>query len=306
MIGYIPLNAEQLNVIQGGYTPSCIKAFNNKAFAFWQRALTQRAGSVIDFELPEEWTGSVKDFFYYVMLRFGYCVVYNDNERGLVFQPAALKGFDFYYQPTDAIISNPAYKASKELKIHKECEILKLQPDFMGTWDTISYFAEKLALLDNAINISLINNKYAWMLGAKNKAAGEALKKMLDKINSGEPAIVYDRKLANDPNDKSEPWQFWNRGNLRESYLTTDQLRDFQTILCDFDNEIGIPNLGAVEKKERMITDEANARKADAVSRSQLWIRTFNESAELVNAMFGTTISAKHNFDESGVIDNAE
>ena len=306
MIGYIPFNAEQINMVQGGYTPSCIKAFNNKAFAFWQRALTQRAGSVIDFNLPDEWTGTVKDFFYYIMLRYGYCAVYNDNERGLVFQPCALSGFDFYYQPVKCIISNPAYKASKELAIHKECEVLKLQPDFMGTWDTISYFAEKLALLDNAINISLINNKYPFMLFAKNKSASEAFKKALDLANEGNPCIVADRKLSNDPNDKSEPWQFWNRGNLKDSYLTTDQLRDFQTLMCAFDNEIGIPNLGAVEKKERMITDEANSRKADAVSRSQLWIRTFNESAELVNKMFGTSISATHNFDESEVSENAE
>ena len=306
MIGYVPYSAEQINMVQGGYTPSCIKAFNNKAFAFWQRALTQRAGSVIDFNLPDVWTGTVKDFFYYIMLRFGYCAVYEDESRGLVFQPASLYGFDFYYQPVKCIVSNPAYKASKELVIGEDCEVLKLQPDFIGTWDTISYFAEKLALLDNALNISLINNKYSFMLGAKNKATGEALKKMLDKINSGEPAIIFDRKLTNDPNDKSEPWQFWNRGNLKESYLTTDQLRDFQTIMNAFDNEIGIPNLGSVEKKERMITDEANARKADAISRSQLWVKTFNQSAILVNKKYGTTISAKHNFDESEVKTDAE
>lgn len=306
MNGYIPFNAEQINMVQGGYTPSCIKAFNNKAFAFWQRALFQRAGSVVDFNIPDEWAGTVKDFFYYIMFRFGFCAVYKDDKRGLVFQPASLTGFDFYYQPTDAIIANPAYKGSLELKIGEKCEILKLTPDFMGVWDIISYYAEKLALLDNAINISLINNKYAFMLGAKNKAAGEALKKMLDKINEGEPAVIFDRKLANDPNDKSEPWQFWNRGNMKESYLTTDQLRDFSTVISNFDSEIGIPNLGATEKKERMITDEANARKADAISRSQLWIQTFNESAALVNKMFGTTISAKHNFEESEVSVNAE
>lgn len=34
MIDYIPLNYDQLNLVQGGYTPSCIKGRNNKAFSF--------------------------------------------------------------------------------------------------------------------------------------------------------------------------------------------------------------------------------------------------------------------------------
>jgi hypothetical protein len=303
MTGYIPLNYEQLNLIQGGYTPSCVKAFNNKAFAFWERALFQRACSVVDFSLPEDWNGGVRDLFYYIMFKFGYAAVFDHEEYGKIFQPASLTGYDVFYRPTNAIIANPVFK-SLDLKIGSECAIVKLTPDYVGVWDIISYYAEKLALLDNAINISLINNKYAFMLGAKNKSAGEALKKMLDRINEGVPAIIFDQKLANDPNDKSEPWQFWNRGNLKESYLTSDQLKDFQTILNNFDCEIGIPTLPEA-KKERMITDEANMRKNDAVSRSKIWIDTFNSSAVEANRLFGLSLSAKLNY-ESEVIENAE
>lgn len=305
MRNYTPLNYEQLNLIQGGYTPSCIKPYNNKAFSFWERALFQRACSVIDFKLPNEWKGSIRDLFYYIMFKMGYCAVFNNEDLGTVFTWASLTGFDFWYRPTNAIIANPALKSSLDLKIGTDTAILKLTPDYMGVWDIISYYAEKLALLDNAINISLINNKYAFMLGAKNKAAGEALKKMLDKINEGQPAVIFDQKLANDPNDKSEPWQFWDRGNLKEKYLTTDQLRDFQTILNDFDNEIGIPSLGSVEKKERMITDEATMRTNDALSRSTIWLDTFNSSAEDVNALFGLNISATLNY-KKGDLNNAE
>ena len=147
--------------------------------------------------------------------------------------------------------------------------------------------------------MSLINNKYAFMLGAKNKAAGEALKKMLDKINSGEPAVIYDKQLKNDPTDKSEPWQFWERGNLKESYLTTEQLADFRTIMNNFDSEIGITTL-PVEKKERMITDEARSNMIDSVSRSEIWLETFNESAIAVNKMFNTNIKASRRFDLIG------
>ena len=142
------------------------------------------------------------------------------------------------------------------------------------------------------------------MLAAKNKSAGEAFKKMLDLVNEGEPAVVFDRKLANDPNDKSEPWQFWNRGNLKESYLTSDQLRDFNTILNNFDCEIGIPVLPE-EKKERMISDEATMRSNDAMSRCGIWLDTFNSSAIEVNKMFGLTIKASLNY-KKGEPEDAE
>ena len=302
MIDYIPLNYDQLNLVQGGYTPSCIKGRNNKAFSFWCRSLFQRACSVIDFQLPDEWQGDIKDFFYYIMIKFGYCAVWDDPELGKVFNPCGLSGFDFYYRPTRCIIANPALKASIDRTIGDNMEVLKISPDYAGIWDVISYYAEKMALLDNAINISLINNKYSFMLAAKNKAAGEALKKMLDKINQGDPAVIFDRKLADDPASKSEPWQFWNRGNLKESYLTTDQLRDFRTILNDFDNEIGIPTI-PVEKKERMITDEANSRKADTMSRCRLWVETFNSSAKAVNDAFGLNLKATLNYEERSAED---
>lgn len=303
MACYRPLNFPELNLIEGSYTPSCVKAKNNAAFSYWERALFQRACSVIDFELPEDWNGSIRDLFYYIMFKCGYCAVFDSDKYGVIFQPASLSGYDVFYRPTNAIIANPALP-SLNLTIGEDVSILKLTPDYMGIWDIVTYFAEKLALLDNAINMSLINNKYAFLLGAKNRSAGEALKKMLDKINEGQPAIIYDQKLANDPNDKSEPWQFLERKNLKESYLTTEQLANLQTILNNFDCEVGIPTLPE-QKKERMITDEANMRNNDAMSRSGIWLDTFNSSAKAVNEMFGLNIKASLNY-KKGEPENAE
>lgn len=294
---YWPLNYEQINVAAGFTHPSSVKSYDNKTFAFWERALFQRALSVIDFTLPDTWTGSIKDLFEYCMFSLGYVAVFKHDDYGITFQPCGLSGFDWYYRPTNALISNPALNPSLDLKIGYECQILKLTPDFMPVWDVLEYFAEKLSTLDNAINMSLINNKYAFMLAAKNKSAAEALKKMLDKINSGEPAVIVDQRVQDDPNSKTEPWQIIDRGRLKDSYLTTDQLADFRTLLHNFDTEIGIPTL-PIEKKERMIDAEATSLETDATSRSKVWVETFNESAKEVNAMFGTSISAKLNYTE--------
>ena len=142
-------------------------------------------------------------------------------------------------------------------------------------------------MLDVAINSAIINSKFAYMIGAKNKAAAEVMKKMFDQINAGQPATFFDMKLANDATDKAEPWQFLDR-DVKGSYIITDLLRDFQTIINDFDTEIGIPTI-PYEKKERMVADEATSKQYDATSRSQIWFDTLNNSFEIANDFLGFT-----------------
>lgn len=294
---YTPLNYQQINIGAGSYNPSNVKSYNNKTFAFWERALFQRAQSVLDFEVPKEWDGKVKDFFMYCLFKYGFVIISKNDKFGQFFQPGTLSNFDFYYQPKYAIIANPLYSA--ELEIGKDCELLKLTPDYQGVWDVIWYFAEKLSILDNAINMSLINNKFAFFLGARNKTASGALKKMLDLVNKGEPAVVYDMKLLNDPTDKEMPFQQWNRDNLKNSYLTTDQLMDFQTLLNNFDAEVGIPSV-PYQKKERMVTDEANMRGYDAKARSLTWFNTLTTSIDDIKKIYpDINLSVKLHYDET-------
>lgn len=290
---YYPLNYECINNAAGLYAPSAIKAYNNISFAYWERSLFQRACSTLKFTVP--WSGKVFDFFMYCLFRFGYIAISENDIYGKWFQPCTLSGYDFYYQPTRAIISNPDYQA--DLKIGKDCEILKLTPDYMGIWDIISFFAAELSELDNAINMSLVNNKFGFILGARNKTAASAIKKALDKINAGEPAVIYDMSLLNDETDDAEPWQVWERGNLKDTYFTPEQLQDRMTILNQFDAEIGIPTI-PYNKKERMVQSEAESRQYDAVSRVTVWINTLQESIKDINALYpDMNISVKLRYD---------
>lgn len=302
---YKPLNYDQINVVEGRLQPSMLKYCNSVTFAYWQRSLFQRAISTIDFKnLPEHWEASVKDFFYWCLFAYGYIGVFETDEFGLSFQPGSLYGFDFYYQPTEFIVANP--KLNRRFKIHQEAEIIKLTPDYMGIWDIISYYAMLLSALDSGINMSIINNKFAYLMGAKNKAAAETLKKIFDKIASGDPAVVFDQSLLpDDPTSKSEPYQFLERSNLKQSYLTTDQLMDRQTLLSAFDAEIGITTL-PYNKKERLVTSEAESRQQDSTARLMVWKATLDSSLKLVNNMFGTDIKAELNYLEGSANVNNE
>lgn len=290
--GYTPLNYDQINNIEGHLQPSMLKYCNSITYAYWQRSLFQRAISTIDFKgLPDTWEGAVRDFFYWCIFSYGYVGVFDSDEFGLSFQPGSLYGMNFYYQPTEFIVANP--KLNKRFTIHEECELIRLCPDYKGIWDIISYYAMLLSALDSGINMSIVNNKFAWLLGAKNKAAAESLKKAIDKINSGEPAVVLDQSLlAQDPQSKEEPWSFLERSNLKQSYLTTDQLMDRNTLISSFDAEIGIRSV-PYQKKERLVTAEAESREQDSTARLMVWKATLDSSLELVNKMFNTNITAE-------------
>ena len=286
-MGYLPFNYEKINLGSGTYFPSCVKSFNNDTFDLWQRALFQRACSTLILKVPKEWRKS-KDLLYWCLFAYGYAGCGTLPEIGRWFNPGTIEGYDFYYHPKFFKLNNPYYAnqgIDKTLEIGKDCELLRLTPDYKGIWDVITYYAEKLAVIDVAINSAIINSKFAYIIGAKNRAAAEVLKKLFDKVNSGEPSVIFDAKLANDGTDKEEPWQFLDR-NVKENYIVMDLLRDFQTVINDFDTEVGIPTL-PYEKKERLVTDEAQSKQIDATSRSIIWYDTLKDSFDIANEFLG-------------------
>ena len=312
-MNYVPFNYDHINCAAGHYMPSQVKPYNNAAFILWQRALFQRACSSIKIELPKEWMRHL-DLMYYCLFKIGYVGMGKDADLGRWFNPVSISGYNFYYEPTKCILANPAIKqpgeSGREYIINqpdRTAEILKLTPDYRGIWDVITYYAEKLAALDVAINTAIINTKFAYIVGAKNKAAAQVLKTLFDKVNSGQPAVFFDTKLANDGTDQEEPWQSLFRDNLKQSYIITDLLQDFQTVINDFDTEIGIPTL-PYQKKERMVVDEAQSKQIDAQSRSIIWYEELKRTADLCNEFMeftpGDDIRVTLRYKEEEVKDN--
>lgn len=313
--GYVPLNYEQINVRAGSFFPSPVKPYNNMVFRYWQRSLFQRACSTLIIGTPKIWNEH-KNLLYWSLFAYGFAGVFNLSTLGKCFNPVTTSGYNFYYEPTKVLLSNPALplnangKNEQEFEIGKDTQLLKLTPDFFGVFDIIDYYAEKLAAIDCAINTAIINTKFAYIVGAKNKAASEVLKKLFDKISRGEPAVFFDSKLANDPTDKDVPWQALFRDNLKQSYIITDLLKDFQTILNNFDCEVGIPTI-PYEKKERMVTSEAESRQIDSTARSIIWFDELTRTMEICNEFLGftgedkLTVELRYNIEERGEEDGS-
>ena len=308
---YLPLNYSKINFTTGTYTPNTIIECDNKAYDYWFRSLFQRALSVIRIDdMPDNWGENEKDFLFWCLFMYGYVACFNSNKFGKTFQPCTLSGYDFYYQFTEAIVTNPKLKVT--LKIHKECELLKIAPDYMGISDIIDKYARRLSNMDPAIDLSIENSKYSNIWGARNKAGAIFLKKVRDFISRGEPAVVFDTSvlLPIDKVTKEDIVVDLSQKDIKNTYLGTQLLQDIQTILNEFDTEIGIPTL-PYQKKERMVTDEAESKQEDATSRSKVWVDTMNGCFKDINKLLNTNMKAVHNYDVSretsdgeGVADN--
>lgn len=292
--GEIPFSYEEINIAAGLHKPGTQKSYNNETFAYWARALFERAAYSMDITLPDEWQDDKKCIFYWWLFIRGFLVIYEEPEMGLVFQPCTVNRYDFYYRPVEAIVCNPYVPAgqpsSRTLTIGKDCQLVKLAPDRKGVADIIAFYAEKLSNLSLSVDLSIINTRFAKIMAARNKAAAEALKKVLDKVNSGVPAVIVDEKLLDDRTDKAPPFQEFGIDHLKENYITNLQWQDLRNILSDFDEEIGIVRY---DKKERLVAYEAEQAQMTAVPRITVWKDTLNSCFKTVNEMFGTNMQAR-------------
>ena len=288
----IPAMYDFMNVYNGMIEPSTVHT-DSGLKNYFMKYLIQKIMSVYEFEnIPENWNPS---YFMYVLYCFGFIAVMNTDKYGIIPQHCNLGGkVGLYYQPTRAIITNPLFARSYNLKIDSECTLIKLQPNYSGILDIVSYYASMLALCSESASINLVNTKLAYVYMSDNKNQAESFKKMHDEITTGNPAVFIDKNLFNE--DGSPKWIQFNQ-NLKNTYIAGDILQDMAKWEDRFNTEIGIPNANT-DKRERLVVDEVNANNVDTMSKASLWLETMRDGLERTNKLFGTNIKVKFRFNE--------
>ena len=280
----VPAGYDQINLYNSDFSPSTVHVQNARLTRFFRKYLLQKAISVFKFTLPEDWDA---DYFKYTLYGMGYLAVINTRSFGVICQGGALGGYNLYYRPAYIIITNPLIKGSITAHIGTDCEIIKLQPDYSGIMDIVSYYADQMALASEAMGVNLINVKTGTVFGAESDRAAQSYKKMYDKLSAGDPAIVIGKELLN---EKGEPTWFPFVQNVKESYVVSDLLSDMRKIEAMFDTEIGIPNANT-DKRERLVTDEVNANNVETASRCEMWLESIKAGMEKANNMFGLSLA---------------
>lgn len=300
MNGYgAPFYYDHINTANSLISPSTVHCKNTGLQRYFARYLIQKAIAVFKWKMPENWA---ENYILYCLYTWGYVAVVNTDKFGVIAQGCALKGYDIYYQPTHAVITNPLLKGILEPRIGTQCTILRLQPDYGGLMDKVNFYSDMMALCAETIGTNILNSKLSYIFAAGNKADAESFKKMFDKVASGEPAAFIGKDLFNE--DGSPNWMQFNQ-DLKNTYVADEIMMDLRRWEQEFCRDIGINNANT-EKKERMIVDEVASNNEETLLWSDLALEQLKKDCKATREMFGIELDVDYRFKEEEVEPNVD
>ena len=279
-----PYSYNQINNYNAHYSPSTVHCQNTDLVNFYKRYLLEKVQAVFEWSLPPGWN---RDYFERVLYCNGYISIINTDKFGVIPQNCGLYGYDVFYQPTNVTIANPLLSGILRPRIGTQCALIKMQPDYKGICDVITYYADMLAMCAEAASINIQNSKIATVFFAGDKAQAETYKKMYDQLSAGNPISVIDRSLR----ENNTGWETFNR-DVKNSYILTDLLADMRKIEMQFDTLIGLPNANT-DKRERLITAEVESNSQEVASLRTIWLNTMRDGVEVARKLFGIDIAVK-------------
>lgn len=282
-----PYMYDYINAEVSQHSPSTVHTKNTELQRFFARYLLQKAMSVFKWDLPETWD---RDYFLYVLYGIGYIAVLNTDKYGVIPQQCGLDGYNIFYQPKRALVTNPLLKGLRSLDIGTQCTLIKLQPDYGSVMDLVGFYADMMALTAETAGVNLVNSRLSYVFFGKNKNTAESQKKLFDRVASGEPATFVDTALY-DVQSGNPSWIPFQQ-NVGQNYIAGDALADLRKWEMLFDTDIGIPNANT-DKKERLISDEVNANNVEVSSKADLWLDQLQKSFAQTSKMFGVKLGVE-------------
>lgn len=282
-----PYMYDYINAKVSQHSPSTVHTKNTELQRFFARYLLQKAMSVFKWDLPETWD---RDYFLYVLYGIGYIAVINTDKYGVIPQQCGLDGYNIFYQPKRALVTNPLLRGLRRLEIGTQCTLIKLQPDYGSVMDLVGFYADMMALTAETAGVNLVNSRLSYVFFGKNKNAAESQKKLFDNIASGDPATFVDTSLY-DVQSGNPSWIPFQQ-NVGQNYIAGDALADLRKWEMMFDTDVGIPNANT-DKKERLISDEVNANNAEVTSKADLWLDQLQKSFAQTSKMFGIKLGVE-------------
>lgn len=285
----LPYYFDTINQFESHIVPGTMKTGDNALSMYYRRWLGQRAFAIFQFKgIPDNWD---EEYVKFILMCWGAVAVFRTDKFGVIPQQCGYGGYNVYYRPTRAIVANPLFDRSYELKIGEDCELIRLSPDWRGIADLIGHYADLMAVTTTSIITNLYNTRLSYVFGAETKAMAESFKAMMDKIGTGDPAVFVDKKLFRE--DGTPNWTPFQQ-DINSSYIVDKLQAAERSLMNDYYTCIGIPNI-PYEKTERLITAESDTNDYATFCLAELWKRTLNFTLGKVNAMFGLNVSVEYN-----------
>lgn len=150
------------------------------------------------------------------------------------------------------------------------------------TNDFITFYANKIAEAERTIDVNLQRCKTPYLFACDEKSV-LSFKALFSKIDSNEPVIYADRGLDIGGLSVLQTGAKFMGGELQDYKATVEN--ELLTFL-------GLNNL-PVDKKERLITDEAESNNELIQSFCDIQLTAREKACEDINALFGLNVSVK-------------
>ena len=220
----------------------------------------------------------------------GQAALLYDEDYGFINTQAADSGYiNIYGLPTKINCFSYSYNKMRELYVpntnlpaEEECILVMNNYQRVPTASTISLFAERLCDAQRACDINVKAQKTPVLL-LTDKNQELTLRNLYAQYDGNSPVIYGDKNLLNEkPIDSVSTQADFVANDLRE-YM--------QGIWNDFLCFIGINNLS--EKKERLITSEANTNNELVNMNMQSYLIPRKQACKEFNEKFGLTGTSK-------------
>ena len=284
-----PYYFDTINQWESHIVPGTMNAADNALAMYYRRWFAERAFAVFEFKnLPETWD---EEYLKWCLIVFGVCAVLRTDKFGVIPQKCGFSGYNVFYRPTRALVVNPLFSKTYDLKIGTDCELIRLTPDWKGIPEVIGHYADLMAITTTSIITNLYNSRVSYVFSAGTKAMAESFKAMYDKIARGEPAVFSDKNLFNE--DGTPNWTAFQQ-DMNAVYIVDKLQGAEKAILNNFYTHIGIPNM-QFDKAERLTEAESKIGEYATICLVDLWKRTMTDCLEKVNAMFSLNIKVEYN-----------
>lgn len=253
--------------------PKDVDGVANTSALYYRDKLMRMILGRFDFRnWPSEWD---KDYAMTALFTDGFFTI-TDSEIGVVPLRCGVHGNNVFNRPNQVIVANHVL-GSFNRTIGVDCALIRLQYNYTGIDSLLQRYSTMLALCDSSQAVNIINAKVSFVAFAENKAQAETMKKMYDDIAMGRPAVF----LKGDPSTRDQ----FLYNNAKQNFVGAE-LQDLKSrIIDEFLTEIGIKNTNT-EKRERLVTYEAESREEETRSGIAHWLETVNAGLDVANRLY--------------------